>query len=75
MSTSMKSKRISPGLYEVTVGTRRFHVEDIQRASDGEVLPGWMLYEIKGDEDAREFWNDFSTKRAAMNAIQKGVEE
>jgi hypothetical protein len=64
----MQSKRINRGLYEVTSNGHTFHVEDIGQASDGEIPPAWMLYEVK-DNGHREFWNDFCTKREAIAAI------
>lgn len=67
----LKSKRISAGFYEVTFKERVFHVEDIARHSDGEALPGWMLYEVRNGE--RDFWNDFGAKWQAMEAIEAGA--
>jgi hypothetical protein len=67
--TNLKSKRLTAGLYEVTVKDRVFHVEDIFRHSDGEALPGWMRYEVR-EGGERDFWNDFGTKREAMEAIE-----
>lgn len=70
--TTAAAKRLNTGLYEVSYKGRVFQVEDIARASDGDCLPGWMLYEMEGDK--RSYWNDFGTKRAAVAAIVSGVD-
>lgn len=66
--------RITSGLYWVHCKGRVFQVEDHYQATDGEGQPGWMLYEMVGEDfGRREFWNDFCTKRAAINAIHGAV--
>lgn len=67
----IKSKRIQSGLYEVTFKDRTFQIEELGQHSYGDCAPGWMLYEIEG-ENERQFWNDFGTKRQAMAAVEDG---
>lgn len=66
----MISKRIAPGLYEVSANGRTFQVEDhFQARGDGTGRRNdWMLYEINAFGD-REYCQDFCAKRDAMDAI------
>ena len=66
----VKTTKINRGLYTFTHKGRTFQVENIGVASDGEVAPAWMVYEMVDDE--REFWKDYTTKR---DAIQCTIEE
>lgn len=61
-------KRLNTGLYELSYEGRVFQVEDHSRASDGDGMSGWMLYEINKHGE-REWWNDFTTKREAIAAV------
>lgn len=60
--------KIAPGLYQVTHKGLVYQIEDIHQASDGEIAPGWMLYEMVREQ--REFINDYATKRAALAALK-----
>ena len=73
--TSMTKKvtKINIGVYALEYKGRRFEIEDISRASDGDVLPGWMAFEIHGL--ARAYINDRSTKRAAIQCVIDAVDE
>lgn len=68
-TAALKTRRINTGLYEVKIAGRTFEIEDIGRASDGEIPAAWMLYEIHGEIETREFWKDFGALRAAKAAI------
>jgi hypothetical protein len=63
--------RINAGLYQFHLRGRTFQVEDIKRASDGECGAGWVAYEMHGNR--REYLNDYSTKRAAIERTVIGV--
>jgi hypothetical protein len=71
----MITTRINTGLYMVHCKGRVFHVEDMHRASDGDIgRDTWFLYEMVGEDFlTREWWNDFRTKRAAIAAIHGAV--
>lgn len=60
----IKSKKIAPGIYDVTVNGRLFEVEQV---TDGT----WQLVEIVGSN--RDYWNHFETKKSAMDAIKSEV--
>jgi len=53
--------RLSPGIYDVTVGTTNYEVEQYP---DG----NWLVFLTL--EHGRDFINDFATKRAAVAAIR-----
>lgn len=64
-----KVTRLNTGVYQLTYKGRVFEIEDIKRASDGECLPGWMVYEMvtnKAGETRRVYMDDRSTKRDAI---------
>jgi len=63
----MVSKRLNTGLYLIEHKDKHYHVEDIQRASDGDCGAGWILYQI--NKNGREYMNDFDTKRSAIKAL------
>lgn len=63
-SMTRKVTKINIGIYELEYKGRRFQIEDIGRASDGNCLPGWIGYEMRGDR--REYLFDYPTKRAAI---------
>ena len=60
----MRVKRINTGIYDVEHAGRRYELE---RYPDG----AWLLFEDRGIERPREYLNDFSTKRAALDALRR----
>lgn len=59
----MNVTKINRGIYQVDTTDQRFEIE---RYPDGT----WILFEMTGpDKLRREYWQDFITKRAAVNAI------
>ena len=67
------STKIARGLYRVERAGRVFEVENINIASDGDIPPAWMLYEVIGENQTRAFWNDFCTKASAIAAVHAAV--
>jgi len=72
-----KSKRIASGLYEVLAGERIFHVEDEYQArgDDSGYRNQWNLFELieRGNGEEREYWQTFSSKRSAIQALQENI--
>jgi hypothetical protein len=60
----MHTTRITAGLYQLTYQGRTFQIEDLAQASDGDVQPGWVAYEMQGD--VRVYLSDHGTKRQAV---------
>lgn len=80
MTKALVSKRVAPGLYEVTIAGRVFEVEDFYQArGDGTGFRNdWNLFEmvdqvVGWDGETikeREYCQSFCTKRDAMAAIE-----
>lgn len=66
---TLASKKISNGLYSVTVQGRTFQMEDHFKArGDGTGVRGeWALYEMNGDD--REYCNHLWGKKACLDAV------
>lgn len=73
---TIKSKRISSGLYEVTFANRVFHVEnEYQARGDGAGSRNdWNLYELNSRKHGdRDYCQSFCAKWAAMEAIESAA--
>ena len=69
---TVKTTKISSGLYTFDYKGRTFQIEDIKQAKDGEGLPGWFAYEMYGDK--REYLNDYMTKKRAIAKTIEAVD-
>lgn len=66
----LTSKKISSGLYEVSISSgRKFEVENEKTArGDGEGY-GWNVFEVVGEIGNREYCQSYATKREAMSSL------
>jgi hypothetical protein len=63
----MKTARVNSGLYRLTIRGKTFEIE--KESGGGSV---WNLFELVNGR--REWWNDFATKKDALNHIAENTD-